>query len=57
MNSVYQNKLSTKDYQYFSPANLMREVQTLRESVRTEYKHRIISYTYDHGDIAMEGTN
>ena len=58
MNSeLLKNKLSTKDYQYFSPANLMREVQTLRESVRTEYKHRIISYTYDHGDIAMEGTN
>lgn len=56
MNSeLLKNKLSTKDYQYYSPANLMRELQTFRESVRTEYQHRIINYTYDHGDIAMEG--
>lgn len=53
--SLLKNKLSTKDYQYFSPANLMRETQTLRESVRTEYKHRIIDYTYDHGDLTLEG--
>lgn len=55
MNSeLLKNKLSTKDYQYFSPANLMREVQTLRDSVQKEYKHRIINYTYEHGDLALE---
>ena len=52
---LLKNKLSTKDYQYFSPANLMREIQTLRDSVRKEYRDRIIRYTYDHGDVAFEG--
>lgn len=51
---LLKNKLSTKDYTYFSPANLMREVSALRTSVHTEYKHRIINYTYDHGNISME---
>lgn len=54
---LLKNKLSTKDYSYFSPANLMRELQTLRETVRDEYKHRIINYTYDHGNISMEGAD
>lgn len=56
MNSeLLKNKLSTKDYSYFSPANLMREVQTLRDSVRKEYRDRVIRYTYDHGDVTLEG--
>ena len=52
---LIRNKISTKDYQYFSPANLMREINTMRESVRKGYKHRITDYTYDHGDLAMGG--
>ena len=52
---LLKNKLSTKDYQYFSPANLMREIQILRDSVRKEYRDRIVRYTYDHGDVAFEG--
>ena len=52
---LLKNKLSTKDYQYFSPANLMRELQELRDAFRKEYRDRIVRYTYDHGDVAMEG--
>lgn len=52
---LLKNKLSTKDYQYFSPANLMREIQTLRDSVRKEYRARITRYTYDHGNLTLEG--
>lgn len=52
---LLKNKLSTKDYSYFSPANLMREVNEFRADVRKEYKHRITNYTYDHGDLAMDG--
>ena len=44
--------MSTKDYTYFSPANLLRESQTLRDSLRKEYRDRIVQYTYHHGDIA-----
>ena len=55
-NELLKNKLSTKDYQYFSPANLLRESTALREDVRKEYQRRIVQYTYDHGDLAMKGT-
>lgn len=52
---LLRNKLSTKDYTYFSPANLMREVNEFRSDVRKEYKHRITNYTYDHGDLDLDG--
>lgn len=55
--TLLKNKISTKDYQYFSPANLMREINTMREDVRKDYKHRVIEYTYDHGDLAMGGNS
>lgn len=45
------NRLSTKEYSYFSPANLLREVQTLRDTVMQEYRSAIVRYTYRHGDI------
>ena len=51
---LLRNKLSTKDYTYFSPANLMRELSSLRSKVRTEYKHLITHYTYNHGDLTLE---
>lgn len=49
---LLRNSMSTKDYTYFSPANLLRESQTLRETLRKEYNNRIIQYSYHHGDIA-----
>lgn len=48
-----RNKMSTKDYQYFSPANLVREVTGMRDQYVKEYHHRIINYTYDHGDLDL----
>ena len=51
-NELLYNRLSTKEYSYFSPANLLREVQTLRDSVQHEYRGAIIKYTYRHGDVA-----
>lgn len=53
--SLLKNKISTKDYQYFSPANLMREINEMRTDVRKEYRHRITEYTYDHGDLSLGG--
>lgn len=47
-----RNSLSTKDYTYFSPANLLRESQEFRNQVRKEYRDNITKYTYRHGDIA-----
>lgn len=48
---LLRNALSTKDYTYFSPANLLRESQALRDAVRKEYRDRITHYSYQHGDI------
>lgn len=48
---LLRNSMSTKDYTYFSPANLLRESQTLRDTLRKEYNNRIIQYSYHHGDI------
>ena len=56
-NELLRNKLSTKDYQYFSPANLLRESTALRESVRKEYYRRMTDYTFDHGDLTLEGNH
>ena len=53
--SLLKNKISTKDYQYFSPANLMREINEMRTDVRKEYRHHITEYTYDHGDLSLGG--
>lgn len=54
---LLRNSLSTKDYTYFSPANLLRESQELRDSLRKEYRDRITQYTYRHGDIASINAN
>ena len=54
---LLRNSLSTKDYTYFSPANLLRESQALRETIRKEYRDRITQYTYRHGDIASINAN
>lgn len=53
-NELLKNKLSTKDYTYFSPANLLRESVGLRDQIRKEYKNRITQYTYDHGNLALD---
>ena len=47
-----RNSLSTKDYTYFSPANLLRESQEFRNQVRKEYRDSITKYSYRHDDIA-----
>ena len=49
------NRLSTKEFSYFSPANLLREVQALRDSIRDEYNGAIVRYTYRYGDIENPG--
>ena len=57
MNSeLLRNQMSTKDYSFFSPANLLREITTLKENLWKEYQHAITMYTYRNGDI-MAATN
>lgn len=46
-----KNVLNSKDYYYYSPANLLKEVQTLRKTVRNEFNSRMRKYSYAHGDL------
>ena len=50
-----RNSMSTKEYTFFSPANLLREAQTLRDSLKKEFNDAIINYSYYNGDIASVG--
>lgn len=47
-----RNKISSKDISYYSPANLLREMISLRDAAGKEFREKIVRYSYDHGDIA-----
>lgn len=49
---LLKNNMSTKDYTFFSPANLLREMTVLRDDVKKEFKQKIIDYSYTHGNIS-----
>ena len=49
---ILRNKLSTKDYSYFSPANLLRELTAFKESLYKEFRNKMTEYTYYNGDIS-----
>ena len=48
---LLRNSMSTKDFTYFSPANLMRELRNVRNDLKNEYKSMIAIYSYNHGDF------
>ena len=52
---LLRNKLSTKDASFYSPANILKEVSALRNTVRDEYARKICEYSYHHGDIENLG--
>lgn len=54
---LLRNSMSTKDYTYFSPANLLRESQEFRNEVRKEFRDKIAHYSYRHDDIASLTAN
>lgn len=41
-----KNVLNSKDYYYYSPANLLNEVQSLRETIRSEFYSKMRRYSY-----------
>lgn len=45
------NMFSVKDANFFSPANLLKEMQALRDALWKEFRRRIVDYTYRNGDI------
>lgn len=50
---LLKNIICNKDYTVFSPANLLKEIQTLRDSIKKEFKSRIREYAYKHSDLEM----
>lgn len=48
---LLRNQMSTKDFTYFSPANLMRELRNVRNDIKGEYNAAITMYSYRHGDF------
>lgn len=53
MNSeLLKNVLNSKDYYYYSPANLLKEVQTLRKTLRAEFNSRMRQHSYLNNSIS-----
>lgn len=52
---LLKNKMSTKDYTFFSPANLLASMTELRSQVEHAYRMAIINYSYEIGDIEHPG--
>ena len=46
------NVLSTKDFSMYSPANLLKELQSLRDVFWKDFKRKMYTYTYRTADIA-----
>ena len=49
---LLKNVLNSKDYYYHSPANLLKEIQTLRKTLRGEFNRKMRQYSYHDNDIS-----
>lgn len=49
---LLKNVLNSKDYYYYSPANLLKEVQTLRKTLKDEFYSRMRQYSYNDNTIS-----
>ena len=50
------NRMSAKEYSFFSPANLLGQVKELRNDVQQEFNRALVLYTYRHGNISNPAT-
>lgn len=49
---LLRNSMSTKEYTFFSNANLVREVTEMKNDLEKTYKQKIIEYSYYNGSFA-----
>ncbi len=49
---VLHNRLYTKDYNFFSPANLLREINNLLEITEDKFRKSIVEYSYMHSALS-----
>ncbi len=50
-----RNVLNTKDYNQYSPANLLKELRETLKSSKQEYKALINNYSFSHADFSKLG--
>ena len=50
---LLKNVLNSKDYYYYSPANLLKEVQTLRKTLRNEFNSKMRQHSYNNNSISI----
>lgn len=48
---LLKNAIHNKDYASYSPANLLKEVRELRDSIKREYLGKIKNYSFKNGNI------
>lgn len=46
-----KNKLGTKDYNLHSPANLLKEIQAIEKTTRTNLTNKIRQYGWKYGEL------
>lgn len=46
-----KNVLNSKDYYYYSPSNLLKEVQLLRETIKDEFAAKMRKYSYKNNEL------
>ena len=49
---LLKNVLNSRDYYYYSPANLLKEVQTLRDTLRDEFNGRMRKYSFNNNTLS-----
>lgn len=52
---LLRNSMSTKEYTFFSNANLVRELNVFRDDLYKAYKQKIIDYSYYNGSLSTLG--
>ena len=48
---LLKNRIHNSDYTSYSPANLLKEIISLRDMMEVEYRGRINTYSFRHGGI------
>lgn len=48
---LLKNLMTRSDYTTYSPANLLKEISSLRDTLRREYRFKINEYSYRHGTL------
>lgn len=56
-NENLQNTLNTKDFNTYSPANLLKEIRETYNNVRQNFEHKMNKYSYINGSLGDLSTS